>query len=251
MAVIIPLVMYAAGAELTTIAITSLALTAVGANAAINKAASSVFGKDLVSFANIAGGVFLATSGSGMWDSPSSVSDVSGMGIDQMGASTMTPQAIEAAAASGAGGGAAAVPAGGALATAAGDIPTAGFENLPTNPSGISPAQQQYGAVENGAATSGPATGPATAGTAPAGAPPKPFADAVWDKVTGAWKSLGDKGQGALLQVGGNLLAGAANSANQAKMAADQRAYDSKYRSGSGLTQWAPKRSVYSPGGAP
>lgn len=287
MAIVIPLVMMAVGASTTTIIVTSLVLTAVGANAAIDRAASKVFGKDLVSIADIGGAVFMGASAMGAFGgAEGAVDGAGGIGLAEGetpasltgGAETLEGGATPAAALTGT-----PPPAsGGALATAAGTSGTAAPPDLsaaaPTpapdlsapatstpDASGLTPGQTQYGMVENGAATTGTATtGTATSGAAntgaatngvasptvaPAGAPPKPFPDAVWDKVTGMWKSLGDRGQGALLQVGGNLLAGAANGAAQAKMAADGRAYDAKYRTGSGLKQWAPRQTPYSPPG--
>jgi len=251
MAIIVPIVLAAAGASAAVTIGVSLALAVTGISAKIDKAASKVFGKDLVTVASIAGAVYLAYSGGafggGGESSASAVSNVSALDPSEFGALA----GAENAAGSVTGAASGATQQGGALANAAGDT---SFDAWDFNPAGgggggISADQARYGMLENSAAASGgnPAAGASTA--TPPGAPPKPFADAVWDKVTGAWKSLGDRGQGALLQVGGNLLSGMANGAAQAKAAADQRAYDSKYRSGSGLTQWAPRRTVYSPGG--
>ena len=58
------------------------------------------------------------------------------------------------------------------------------------------------------------------------------------------WGDLGDKGQGALLQVGGNLLAGVGQGAAKAKELDLERQFkldqDARYRSGSGLNTFGP-----------
>lgn len=257
MAIIVPIIMVAMGAGTALTVGVSLALAATGINAAIDKAASKVFGKDLVKIGNIAGAVFMGAQGAGLFDSAASAgtsavsegaSAVSGMDLAADAGTAASSAGNSVSAAAGAMDGAAqggALQAMGSGSNGQWDVPG----------SGISADQARYGAVENSAASTAKPAGAPTAGGAPStapppGAPPKPTSDSVWDKATGAWKSLGDRGQGALLQVGGNLLSGMANSAAQAKAAADQRAYESKYRSGSGLTQWAPRQSVYArPGG--
>lgn len=66
MAVAVPIIMSAAGASAATTLITSVALAATGINDKINKAASKVFGEDVVQFGNLLGAGFMAFGGGGL-----------------------------------------------------------------------------------------------------------------------------------------------------------------------------------------
>lgn len=182
MAVAVPLIMGAAGASTLATVATTLVLGATGINAKIDKAASKVFGEDLVKIGNIAGAAFMA------WDAFGG------------GAASSTPDAFSVGDAFGVGG--------------------------PADPT--SPFAVDAGGLVEGA---GGATPPGSG---------------VLDSITNAGKSIADKWstmkpatQGALLQVGGNLLAGYGQAKAADKRAEEERKYDSKYRSGSGLPYWA------------
>lgn len=63
MAIAVPVLMAAAGATASTIAITTIAFSVTGISAKINKAAEGVFGKDLVAIGNLFGAAYGAFTG--------------------------------------------------------------------------------------------------------------------------------------------------------------------------------------------
>lgn len=63
MAIIVPVLMGAAGVSMSTIALTSVAFAVTGISAKINEAAAGVFGKDLVQIGNLFGAAYGAFSG--------------------------------------------------------------------------------------------------------------------------------------------------------------------------------------------
>lgn len=112
MAVAVPLLMGAFGAGTTAIAITTIAFSVTGINDKINKAASKVFGADLVGFANLAGmaygafnggfgGADAATGGADAATSAAWSDGAAGLGQDTMSAMGMgeaafgAPEAVE------------------------------------------------------------------------------------------------------------------------------------------------------------
>jgi len=266
MAVAIPIIM-AVGFEATaaTIIATSLVLTATGANAKINAEASKVFGKDVVSLANIAGAVYLA--GSGGSAGGGSEEAVSGMDLAADAGQGATGANGITEAANSLNGGAA-----GTMGTAQfGSAPPAdltfsdagqsGFnvEPLPgSDPTAVQfggPTSMQPGALSQAAGS--PAPGQVTAPAAPSvpgnpAAVPKPTSTGGVDLLSragDAWKNLGDRGQGALIQVAGGVMQGYGQAQTQQALLDQQRANDAKYRSGSGLAYWQAKPSYTKPGG--
>lgn len=208
MAVAIPLIMGATGASAAIGAAVGLSATAVsmgtglllgatGINAKIDKAASKVFGKDLVKLGNIAGLVYGAAGGFG-GASPSEVFGNLGFG--------------GAAAAQGA------LPAAGGNPFDAGSLSSAGgfeggFQAPPSVLDGALASNVQAAATMN---PSMPTAMQPPGATAPKAA-----------GLTQIWNGMGDKGQAALIQMGGNLLSGMA--AGKAEEENNER-----YRSGSG-----------------
>jgi len=226
MAVAIPLIMAAAGASTAAIVGPSLVLSAVGANAKINKAASRVFGEGVVKFANVAGGVFLAASAAGAFSDPASAA------------------------------GAFSDPAAAAGAAGAELGPTAGgYVN------GADLASDLAASGRGALAAVAPSTAGASAQVAGAMPPPTPvgpaqqFASNIGkgvDKAVGLVKSAmptGDYARGALITTGGQALAGWAQGKQQEQAEQAQAERDARYRSGSGLRYWAPPAGPsYNPG---
>lgn len=239
MAVAIPLIVMAAGSgvaaaigvSVTTLAIgTGLVLQATGINTKINKAASKVFGEKLVNIANIAGSVFIGASAAGL---------LAGAGEAAGGALAGAASAAEGGAQAAAN---AAWSAGGAAEVAGG----AGVSGL----AGVDAAQN----VANATFGSGGAAEVAGGIKAPTefqGAlkVAQQGATKVGEGLASAWNKMGDKGQAAALQIGGQMLSGA--SAGKAAEEAEKKriANENRYRSGSGLSYWQQKPSYTPPGG--
>lgn len=91
MAIAVPLLMGAAGFGSTAIMATSLVMGVSGIGGKINKAASKVFGEDLVNIANIGGAAFMAFSGGF-----SSGAEGAMNGLDPANLSTATSEAAAA-----------------------------------------------------------------------------------------------------------------------------------------------------------
>jgi hypothetical protein len=237
MAIAIPIVMAAAGASTTAIFATTLVLAATGINSKIDNAASKVFGKGLVRAANIAGAIYMGASamGSGSADGAASAGD----GINGLDAGTEAANAGADAAA--AGGTSAAPEVSGDMAGMAGQRAAVG--SMDGLDQGVSQATQQAAQqAAQQATTQGALKAAATQGAGSATSTGSGFTD----KIANMWNGAGDRTKGALIQVGGNLLAGAAQGYAQAKQIADQRAYEQQqnaiYRSGSGYdyTKYGP-----------
>jgi hypothetical protein len=72
----------------------------------------------------------------------------------------------------------------------------------------------------------------------------------VGEGLKTAWNSMGDKTQAAVMQMGGQALAGAAQG-KAAEEAEKQRiANENRYKSGSGLSYWQ-RKPTYTPPGSP
>lgn len=235
MAVAIPLIVMAAGAgaaaaigvSVTTLAIgTGLVLQATGINAKINKAASKVFGEKLVNIANIAGSVFIGASAAGL------------LGAAE-GASSLASTAASA------------VPEGVAAAADAADLAMA--QGLPGASTASSLSGGASAANQLAAGTGVPPVGgglPAPSIGEPTGIlkQAQQGATKIGEGLKSAWNSMGDKGQAAALQIGGQMLSGA-SAGKAAEEAEKQRiANENRYKSGSGLTYWQNKPSYTPPG---
>jgi hypothetical protein len=258
--------MAAVGASTTAIVVTSVALAVTGISAKIDKAASKVFGEDVVKFANIAGAVFMAAGGS-EWLSQAGASAGSGTDTAINGLDLADDASALADGASGAGGEAVASSTPGVVdasmeaalaenaASAYAPMTDAqmlgGFEAdagglagvTASDPTAMAPptsTPQSSGALSRATQTTPNAAG---TGTAPGSGP--------FDKVAQFWNSSDPKTRGALLQVGGNLLSGGMQGYAQGKQLEQQQAYererDSIYRSGSGYdyTKYGPRKPVY------
>lgn len=235
MAVAIPIIMSATGASAaigaslgaalgvgaisaTAISIgTGLVMAATGISAKIDKAASKVFGKDLVTVANIAGGLYLAAGGfSGGEASGGFAGDATAAGYDP------------------------------GFGTSGGIIPT--------EVAGAAPVWSQAGADTMGAlvrANVDAAGGAATMAQAPAAtiAQPQTGVGGALSKVGAAWDKAAPTTKSALIQAGGNLLAGVAQ--GKAEEAAMDKRFEqeARYRSGSGLPYWQKAPNPYTPPG--
>jgi hypothetical protein len=221
----------AIGISATALAIgTGLVLQVTGINDKINKAASKVFGEKLVSVANIAGSIFLGATAAGL---------IGGAAEAAGGALAGAAGAAEGGAQAAAN---AAWSAGGAAEVAGG----AGVSGL----AGVDAAQT----VANATFGSGGAAEVANGVTAPSAfdsslKAAQQGATKVGEGLKTAWNSMGDKTQAAVMQMGGQALAGM-SAGKAAEEAEKQRiANENRYRSGSGLTYWQRKPS-YTPSGA-
>lgn len=237
MAVAIPLLMTAAGASTAVTLGVSLAAGITGLSASIDRAATKVFGKDLVQIGNIAGAIALATGSvpdlSGATSAGASAGTLAGNGAEILGG------AIDAGGLNLAGDGVLA-QAGGAsggltldpVSASGGGLDLAGSAAQASAEVGTKAALTQPLAANSGATS-------ATGGS--------------WtDKLSGTWKSLGDKGQAAAVQVGGSLLTGAAsgyaNAQAQKDVLDEQRRNNETYRTGSHLRYSNTRRGVLSGG---
>lgn len=232
MAVAVPIIMAAAGATTTQIIVTSLVLTAVGANDAINEAATDVFGQDLVNIGNVAGGLYLAFGG-GFGGGFGGVS-----GAESAGSVVDATGGLETAAESVANAGAMGVDYS-AMVDRAAAKPVAGFDG--GGALGNVPASQPL-TIESSSALG--QVRPAVAAS-PASATTNPFTGA-WDKAADlagkAWdgfKNMDPKTQAALLQIGGGALSGWAQGKQIQDMERMKQDFEARYRSGSGLPYWA------------
>lgn len=221
----------AIGVGATTVAIgTGLVLSATGISAKIDKAASKVFGKDLVNFANIAGSIYLAGGAMGAWDTASG--SLASAAAGGAGGVSPPPGSLENAAFMEAN-------AGGVMAD-----PTAGVAQanmgLNMDPT-ATPANQGVTQPTNPNAS----LKAAKLGTTPAGTG---TVDTATQKAAGIWNGLGDRTQAAALQIGGNILSGAAQGKAAQAAEAARIANENRYRSGSGLSYWQ-QRPSYTPRG--
>lgn len=225
MAVAVPLVMAAAGAGTAAIVGTSLVLAATGVNSKIDRAASKVFGKDLVNVANIAGSAFLAFGG-GMPSAGAGSSAGLGEAVDATGgmdtalgstANTGMPTPVDA---------------------------TGGMDTATTAPANQVPMGALASVPPSGAVPPGGAATPGIAGQVQDGvARLGNTVGNAWDKGVAAFKGMSPQAQGALIQVAGGVLGGIGQAKGQeALMQANQR-YDQRYRSGSGVKYWSPGSS--------
>lgn len=249
--------MMAAGTSTTVMMATTLVLAATGISAKIDKAASKVFGSDIVKFADIAGAVYMGVNG-GMGGSE---------GAEGASATTAADDARELTNASEMAGENAASATTGASAATTG-ASTIDATSAVTN--GASQATQGVlsqaaagdvagqGLVSQGAAGGGinaPIATGAAADTSQAAATGMNAApkQTLFEKLT-AGPTADDvqraSMRGALIQMGGNLLAGAAKGYADAKQLEEQRAWqrqqDAIYRSGSGYdyTHYGPTAPI-------
>lgn len=234
MAVAIPILMTAAGASTAVTLGVSLAAGITGLSASIDKAAAKVFGKDLVQIGNIAGAIALATGSvpdlSGAASSAgASAGGLAGNGVDSLGT---------------------AVDAGGLQLAGDGVLAQAGAEGL-TLDAAAGGGQGLALDLSGSAAQASAEVGTKTALTQPlsAGGGATSTTGSSWtDKLSGTWKTLGDKGQAAAIQTGGALLTGAAsgyaNAQAQQEQLEEQRRNNQTYRTGSHLRYSATRRGV-------
>lgn len=222
----------AIGISATALAIgTGLVLQVTGVNAKINKAASKVFGDKLVTVANIAGSIFLGAQAAGLIGG---AADAAG-GALASAAGSAAPGGAQAAAN-------AAWSAGGAAEVAGG----AGVSGL----TGVDAAQQVANATwsSGGAAEAAAMKAPSAFDSSLSAA--KQGATKVGEGLATAWNKLGDKGQSALMQIGGQALTGASQGKAAEEAEKARIANENRYRSGSGLSYWQRKPSYTPPAGA-
>lgn len=241
MAVAIPLlVAYAAGAAGVTATVAGIAATAAAVVAAktgisekVNKAASNVFGEDLVKVANIAGAAYMAYSsftGEGMFGAGAG-------GGEAAATSTTTGEMAHASLdAADAAMGAAATP-GAAEAAAAGDLSAMGVAQPAT--AGVLDVGAPAGATVT--VRGQPLERVAGAGQAPSGVRTSgtEFKPDIATRVGDFWNKAGDQTRAALITVGGNTIAGSARSAAEAKQLEEQRRIEEerrrRFQTGSGI----------------
>ena len=180
-----------------------------GISAKVDRAASKVFGKDVVKFANIAGAVYGAAGGFAGAGPSEVFSNISGaFGGAASGAS------------SAAGGLGSAVDATGGIETA---VEAAG--NMGGAPSFTPGAMGgDYGGAPNGPGGSG-AFRPGASGSGPANQPQ--------GALSKLWGGLGASGQNSLIQVGGQVLSGIGQGKMQEEQMRREDERDKRYRSGS------------------
>lgn len=220
MAVAVPMIMAATGASAAVgaaigvsatlvTAATGVLVAATGIGAKINKAASKVFGEDLVNFANIAGSVFMATGGD--------VGDLFGGGAEAAGAlssaggSLVDPLMAGADIAS-----AAAMPSFevGSVLGGAGDAAGALASAQPAF--GVQMPSFEVGSVLG----NGPAAAP---GLQPASQPGGMPGGGALKTASEWWAKQSDPTKAALIQVGGNVVAGTAQGVAKAREMKDLR----------------------------
>lgn len=255
MAVVIPLIAgaIAGAAGATAIVATAISIgaglvaNATGISAKVDKAAGKVFGRDFVKAFNIIGAVYGAAGGFA-GAGPSEVwGNISGaFGGGATAATTATEGAVEA----GVGG---ATDASSVNAVNGADLASDLVASTEAVNAGVAGPGAMGGDI-GGQSLLGPTNqapaAPSWAQPTPPVAGPQAAQSAVPTGSAGVstanetaigkiWSSLGDKGQAALIQVGGQMLAGVAQGkATEAEMkAAEER--DRKYRSGSGRP-WSP-----------
>lgn len=237
MAVAVPFAMAATGASAAigaaigvsaglVTAATGVLVGATGIGKSINKAASKVFGEDLVSFANIAGGIAMAAG----WNPADTWASVTGGGAAGGGALAAPDLMTSDTGVGGASAGGAAnvdlsttdIGIGGASAGQPGGVE--GLRSLERVTGAGEPAARSYESAVN--AVTKPAA--PISGKAGMGA----LSD-VWDK-------LSERERAALITTGGQALAGAAQGWSRAKDSAKERAErrrrEGVFQSGSGLT---------------
>lgn len=227
MAVIIPIAMAYAGATTATIAFTTIAMAVTGVSAKVDRAASKVFGEDVVKFANIAGAIYMAGSGAFGGGEAAAAGDGLGSVVDATGgmetavgstANTGVPAAVDA---------------------------TGGLETATPPPSGVSEATSNVGVqlkpIEPQGALARAAQPKGDSVAAKLGELPGKAAD--------AFAKLDPRVQAALVQVGGGALSGfAQGKAREAELERIEQE-NRRYRSGSGLPYWARGAALPTPGG--
>lgn len=229
MAVAVPMLMAATGASAAVgaaIGVSATIVTAatgvlVGATSIgskINKAASKVFGKDVVNFANIAGSVFMATGGDpanlfgGGSGAAAAGANAAGGALSAAGGALAEPFAAGAEALS-----SAAAPSFDTSGMFGGAADAASTMLPPPNVFGAQPPGFQVGSVlNNGPAAMDPRVPPVSQpGGMPGGGALK-TASEWWSRQTDPVKS-------ALIQVGGQTLAGTAQGVSKAREMKDLR----------------------------
>jgi hypothetical protein len=223
----------AIGISATALAIgTGLVLQVTGVNDKINKAASKVFGEKLVSVANIAGSIFLGATAAGLIGGAAEAA-----GGALAGAGAAVPEGVSAgleAADAAMGAGLPGVSGGGASA----------LSGVDAAQDAANAAWRSGGAAEVAANKVAPTAFDSSLNAAKQGA------TKVGEGLKTAWNSMGDKTQAAVLQMGGQALAGAAQG-KAAEEAEKQRiANENRYKSGSGLSYWQ-RKPTYTPPGSP
>lgn len=238
MAVVVPLVMAAAGATATTIALTSIALAVTGISGKINKAATKVFGEDLVKVANIAGSMYLAFGGgfSGGGEAAAGAADGLGGVVDATGGIETAIEMANNGGTSLAGGYASAYGAD-AVVDATGGVETA--VEAANNAVRPQAGAQLYGRDAALEARQAPGSGAARAGGSTPGAG---GAKGVFESAGGSlgkakdwFSALPERTQAAVIQAGGELVMGAAGGYARGKQVEDEREARKNHGSGTRL----------------
>lgn len=210
-----------------------LLVGATGIGKSINKAASKVFGEDLVNVANLAGGIALASGWNPgeTWSSLAGSSSGGGALSSGVGAPAGGAQPAMDLSTSDIGVGGASAGGGAAQVV---DQPASAMRLAERNSYSSDPnAAATRAAVDRGAVQA-----------SPGGALSR-----VLDKASEAWDKAGDRTKAALITTGGQALAGMAQGYETAKDRAEKRRRERIYQSGSGLTNtYGPRTSATSGG---
>lgn len=225
MAIAVPLVLAAAGASTGVIVGITVAAAVTGISAKIDKAATKVFGKDLVLAANLVGAAYMAWSGGAFGGGEAggaAAAEAGAAGAAEAGAGAAA--GTEAAAASGG-----VLDVGAAMNSA--ELAGTAASTQTAAPAAAVAARPAAAAADTANTAAAEAAKKAAADAAAKEAGKKVVTDGFASKVGQAWDALGDRGRAATIQIVGGVLQGA----GQGKAEDEQREWESRYRSGSGI----------------